>query len=128
MTEKNLLRSAQQWDKARPGFPGEHWLVFGAGVLLMHRSGLSRHWVGRTLGRAAGAALVARAASGQDGVLGKLGALLAPQRPGSRDERTIHGTPPGDHGTPAAAADATKAAPTQATGPYPTAANSAQNG
>ena len=134
MTDKNPLRSAQEWDKARPGFPGEHWLVFGAGVLLMHRSGRSRNWLGRTLGRAAGAALVARAASGQDGVLGQLGSLLAPQSGNDKSARRS-GASDATHearGNTAASggpADApARAAPTQATGPYPTATTSAQNG
>lgn len=140
MTDKNPLRDAQQWDKARPGFPGEHWLVFGAGVLLMHRSGRSRSWISRTLGRAAGAALVARAASGQDGVLGKLGSLLAPQSGNRwRTDRTddddhaqsVQGSTASRAGEPGASAPAAasgNATPTQATGPYPTATRSAHNG
>ena len=66
------IRDIQQWDNARPGFFGEHWLVLGAGVLLLSRAGRSRGMVGRLLGRAVGGALIARAASGRDGVASKL--------------------------------------------------------
>ncbi|WP_342720392.1 hypothetical protein [Acidovorax sp. FHTAMBA] len=66
------IQDIKQWDDARPGFVGEHWLVLGAGVLLMRRAGRSRGLVGRLLGRAVGGALIARAASGRDGVASKL--------------------------------------------------------
>ncbi|WP_440112471.1 hypothetical protein [Acidovorax sp. BL-A-41-H1] len=140
MTNQNPLRDAQQRDKTRPGFPGEHWLVFGAGVLLMQRSGRSRSWISRTLGRAAGAALVARAASGQDGVLGKLGSLLAPQSGNRWNKNRTEGhdraqsvqastaSRAGNPGASAPAAVSGHATPTQATGPYSTATRSAQNG
>ena len=66
------LRSAQQWDAARPGFRGEHWLVLGAGLLALRGASRSRSFLGRALARTVGGALVARAASGRDGVVGKL--------------------------------------------------------
>ncbi len=67
------LQNLRQWDKKRPGFPGEHWLALGAGMLILGRAGRSRSFLGRMAGRAIGAALMARAASGRDGPLGKLG-------------------------------------------------------
>lgn len=70
------LNDLQQWDKRRSGFPGEHWLALGAGLLAMRRAGRSRSMVGRLLGRTLGTALIARAATGRDGPLGK----LAPQQ------------------------------------------------
>ena len=72
MTLRQKIQDIQQWDAARPGFKGEHWLVLGAGLLALRAAGRSRGVVGRTLGRAVGSALIARAASGRDGVAGKL--------------------------------------------------------
>ncbi|MDD2714069.1 MAG: hypothetical protein PHU77_14230 [Simplicispira sp.] len=66
------LHDLQQWDERRSGFPGEHWLVLGAGLLAMRRAGRSRSLVGRWAGRALGTALIARAATGRDGPLGQL--------------------------------------------------------
>lgn len=78
------LQDLKQWDKQRPGFPGEHWLALGAGLLVMRRAGRSRSFLGRMAGRALGAALMARAASGRDGPLGKLGLADKPSRPTSQ--------------------------------------------
>ncbi len=79
------LQNLKQWDKKRPGFPGEHWLALGAGLLMMRRAGRSRSFLGRMAGRALGAALMARAASGRDGPLGKLAAAAdQPSRPTSQ--------------------------------------------
>jgi len=72
MKLRQKLEDIQQWDAARPGFKGEHWLVLGAGLLALRAAGHSRGLVGRTLGRAVGSALIARAATGRDGVVGKL--------------------------------------------------------
>ena len=33
MTLRQKIQDFQQWDAARPGFKGEHWLVLGAGLL-----------------------------------------------------------------------------------------------
>jgi uncharacterized membrane protein len=68
MSLRQKLNNARQWDATRPGFPGEHWLVLGAGLLVLRTAGRSRGIVGRMLGRAVGGALIARAASGRDGV------------------------------------------------------------
>jgi hypothetical protein len=53
MTLRQKIQDIQQWDALRA-------------------AGRSRGLVGRTLGRAVGSALIARAASGRDGVVGKL--------------------------------------------------------
>lgn len=78
MNLRQTLRNAQQWDAARPGFRGEHWLVLGAGLLALRSARRSRSWVGRALARTVGGALVARAASGRDGVVGKLARVAGP--------------------------------------------------
>ncbi len=72
MKISDKLNDLQRWDERRSGFPGEHWLALGAGLLVMRRAGRARSLVGRMLGRALGTALVARAATGRDGPLGKL--------------------------------------------------------
>ena len=62
------IKDIKRLDDARPGIPGEHWLTLGAGVavwLLLRRA---RSPVLRTVGSLAGTALLARAASGRDGL------------------------------------------------------------
>ncbi|NMM75749.1 hypothetical protein [Acidovorax sp. SRB_24] len=71
MKISDKLKDLQRWDERRPGFPGEHSLALGAGLLVMRRAGRSRSLVGRMLGRTLGTALLARAATGRDGPLGK---------------------------------------------------------
>ena len=68
----DAVHNAQQRDNARPGFPGEHWLTLGAGLLILRGAGRRKGFIGKTVGRLIGGALVARAASGRDGVMGKL--------------------------------------------------------
>ena len=63
MNIPETLQDLKQWDNRRQGFPGEHWLTLGAGMLLMKRAGRSRSFLGRMVGRSLGAALMARAAS-----------------------------------------------------------------
>lgn len=77
------LRDVQQRDAARPGFPGEHWLVLGAGLLALRGAGRSRGLVGRLMGRAVGSALIARAASGRDGAATQLARAVS-LAPGAR--------------------------------------------
>ena len=72
------LRQLREYDQKRPSFTGEHWLVLGAGVALMMATRRSDSWVKRGLGMALGSALVARAASGRDG-LAKLADCAAPR-------------------------------------------------
>ncbi|WP_332740374.1 hypothetical protein [Hydrogenophaga sp.] len=55
-------------DQARPGFPGEHWLVLGVGIAVWSITRKSPSFLVRTLGMVAGTALVGRAASGRDGL------------------------------------------------------------
>ena len=72
MNISNKLQDLKQWDKRRSSFPGEHWLALGAGMLVMRSAGKSRSFLGRMAGRALGAALMARGATGRDGPLSKL--------------------------------------------------------
>jgi len=62
------LKELKAYDDAREGFPGEHWLVLGAGIGLWLASRRHPSWAVRTLGLVAGSALVGRAASGRDGL------------------------------------------------------------
>jgi len=55
----------RQADQQRASFPGEHWLVATAGMWFLRRKGL--------LSKAAGAAMLYRAASGRDGLRRLLG-------------------------------------------------------
>ena len=74
------LQELQDFDKRRPSFPGEHWLVLGAGLALLMASRRSRSWVKRTAGSALGSALLYRAASGRDGLAKLLPSLPVGQR------------------------------------------------
>ncbi len=74
--ETSTLQKIKRLDEQRPGFPGEHWLALGAGLLLMSRAGRSRSLLGRMAGRAAGAALIGRAASGRDGFAKQIASML----------------------------------------------------
>jgi len=62
------IRELKAQDDARPGAPGEHWLVLGAGLAAWLLSRRHPSVVVRTLGLVAGSALVGRAASGRDGI------------------------------------------------------------
>ena len=62
------LKKLKEYDDARPGFPGEHWLVLGAGVGLWLATRRHSSVVVQTLGALGAAALAARAASGRDGL------------------------------------------------------------
>ncbi len=70
-TQGSLIERVQASDQARDSFPGEHWLVLGAGVAAWALTRKSPSVVVRTAGMLAATALVGRAASGRDGV-GKL--------------------------------------------------------
>ncbi len=74
--QESTLQRIKRLDKQRPGFPGEHWLALGAGLLLMSRAGRSRSLITRMAGRAAGAALIGRAASGRDGFVKQIASML----------------------------------------------------
>lgn len=56
----NWIDRLRRADEQRPSFPGEHWLVATAGMWFLRRKGL--------LSKAAGAAMLYRAASGRDGL------------------------------------------------------------
>jgi hypothetical protein len=60
------LGRLRRHDDERPGIPGEHWYALAAGLWLLTR-GQGSMWL-RTASLLAGLALVARAASGREGV------------------------------------------------------------
>jgi hypothetical protein len=62
------LEKIKAADEARPGFPGEHWLVLALGVAVWQYTRRDRRWYVRTAGGFAASALVARAASGRQGL------------------------------------------------------------
>ena len=62
------LKELKAYDQRRPSFPGEHWLVFGAGLAVLMASRRSPSLLKRTAGSALGSALLYRAASGRDGL------------------------------------------------------------
>jgi hypothetical protein len=68
MTPSTTLRQIKAFDEQRPGFPGEHWLVLGTGLGVWLLSRRSRSMATRSLGMLAASALVARAASGREGL------------------------------------------------------------
>lgn len=62
------LKKIKEYDDTRPGFPGEHWIVLGAGVGLWLATRRHRSVLVQTLGALGAATLAARAASGRDGL------------------------------------------------------------
>lgn len=64
----NPLDKIKAYDETRPGFKGEHWLVLAAGMGVWLASRNNPSFAVRTLGLVAGSALVARAASGREGL------------------------------------------------------------
>ena len=64
---RELLQAILDFDRRRPSFPGEHFIVAAAGSSLLASAG-RRRGIGRALALLAGAALLARAASGRDGL------------------------------------------------------------
>jgi hypothetical protein len=84
-TALRKIKELKAADEARPGFPGEHWLVLGAGIGIWLASRRHPSLAVRTLGLMAGTALVGRAASGRDG----LASLLRYTPVGSRIRRTL---------------------------------------
>lgn len=65
---RSLVARAKASDNARDSFPGEHWLVLGAGLAVWSITRKSPSLLIRTVGMVAGSALVGRAASGRDGL------------------------------------------------------------
>ena len=79
MTLKSTFQKARAADEARPDVPGEHWVVLGAGVLLLLAAGRGKSVIGRMIAGAVGSALIGRAASGRGG-LAKLAQVFASMR------------------------------------------------
>jgi len=67
---ESLIERLRRYDDARPGLPGEHWFALAAGLWLMTRGRPST--LERVAALATGAALVARALGGRDGLSGAL--------------------------------------------------------
>jgi uncharacterized membrane protein len=67
-----LLTKLRAIDSRRPGIPGEHWMVAAAGTSLLRAAFKRRSTTGRVLLLVAAGALLARAASGRDGVASAL--------------------------------------------------------
>lgn len=67
-TQNPLIEHANAHDLAHDSFPGEHWLVLGAGIAAWALTRKSPSVVVRTAGMLAASALVGRAASGRDGL------------------------------------------------------------
>ena len=68
LDEPSTLQKIKAADEAREGFPGEHWLVLAIGIAVWQFTRKDRRWIVRTVGGLAATTLVARAASGQDGL------------------------------------------------------------
>ena len=68
LDEPSALEKIKAADEAREGFPGEHWLVLGLGIAIWQFTRKDRRWYVRTLGGLAATTLVARAASGREGL------------------------------------------------------------
>ena len=66
---ESTLQTIKDFDAARPGFPGEHWLVLGAGLGVWLWTSRHPSPLVKALGLMAGTALVGRAASGRDGIV-----------------------------------------------------------
>ena len=71
------------YDKRRPGFAGEHWLVLGAGIAVLLASRRSPSLLWRTAGSTLGSSLLYRAASGREGIA-RLLRHLPVGKPGKR--------------------------------------------
>lgn len=63
---QTLLQRAKRFDEARPNFPGEHWLAFGAGLALWIATRRHPSVAVRVAASLAATLLVARAATGRD--------------------------------------------------------------
>lgn len=66
--EASPIEKIKAADQARQGFPGEHWLVLALGIAVWQFTRKDRRWYVRTAGGFAATALVARAASGREGL------------------------------------------------------------
>lgn len=68
MNEESRQERLQEWDAQREGFPGEHWIVLGLGIGVWLLARRHRSVLVQVAGVLAGTALVARAASGREGL------------------------------------------------------------
>ena len=68
MNPRDFIAKARVADDRRPDLPGEHWMVLGAGLLLLLAAGRGRSFIGRTVAGTLGSALVGRAATGRGGI------------------------------------------------------------
>jgi hypothetical protein len=68
LDEPSTLEKIKAADEARPGFPGEHWLVLAIGIALWQVTRKHRNYLVRTVGALGATTLVARAASGREGL------------------------------------------------------------
>ncbi len=68
LDEPSTLEKIKAADEAREGFPGEHWLVLALGIALWQVTRRHRNYVVRAAGALGASALVARAASGREGL------------------------------------------------------------
>lgn len=66
--DEPVLEKIKRVDENRESFPGEHWVVLALGVAVWQFTRKHRHFAVRAAGSFASAALVARAASGRDGL------------------------------------------------------------
>ena len=64
----NLVSRIRTFDRSRPSFPGEHWIVAAVGSSLLRSAFRRRTGLGRAVRLLAGGALLYRAASGRDGL------------------------------------------------------------
>ena len=77
MANRSLIQKAKQFDRQRDGITGEHWLALGAGIALLLATRNQRSVLTKTISSAAGAALIARAATGSQGLAGRIGRWLS---------------------------------------------------
>lgn len=68
LDEDSTLEKIKAADERRRGFPGEHWLVLALGIAVWQFTRRHRNWAVRTAGGLAASAMVARAASGRQGL------------------------------------------------------------
>ncbi|WP_418316954.1 hypothetical protein [Piscinibacter sakaiensis] len=64
----DLITQLKEYDEAREGIPGEHWMVLAAGLGVWYWSAKHPSAIVKLLGVAAATALIGRAASGRDGL------------------------------------------------------------
>jgi len=65
---RDLISSVRDFDRRRPGFPGEHWMVATLGTALLRSAFRRKSFFGGALMLIAAGALLYRAASGRDGI------------------------------------------------------------